>query len=67
MPITFLAAVKSFRSDQDGESVIAFSVPRSDKTSAMAATDLIEEVLSITVCRESELRTHAQKHGRPRS
>ncbi len=67
MPITFLASGKSFRSDQDGESVIAFSVPRSDKAPAMAASDLIEEVLSITVCRESKLRTHVKTHGRQRS
>jgi len=60
MPITFLASVKSFRSDHEGESVLSFSIPASHKAQASATSDLIEQVVSVTVCSAGELKQGAK-------
>lgn len=55
MAITFVGAVKSFRSDSEGESVIAFTVPKSHKAKVAQVSDLTEQVLYITVFQDGEL------------
>lgn len=56
MPIIFQGAVKSFRCDHEGESVLSFSVPASDKSQANQVSDLTGRVIYITVMDESEVK-----------
>ena len=55
MPITFIGSIKSFHSDEEGESVIAFRVPLSHKKPITKISDLTKQILSVTVCSETEL------------
>jgi hypothetical protein len=60
MPETFLATVKSYRSDEHGQATICFVVPEEARTPASEVGKWTEQVLSVTVCKIKELKTHAK-------
>jgi hypothetical protein len=61
MPETFLATVKSYRSDEHGQATICFTVPEEAMTKAAQVGQWTNQVLSVTVCKIKELTTHAKE------
>lgn len=60
MAETFLASVKSFKSDHT-DVVLAFSIPETDQDKAHAVSKLRDQVVSVTVCTIKELRAHEKE------
>jgi hypothetical protein len=59
MPLTFLASIKSYRSDHT-DVVLALSVPESSEDIAHKASQLRDQVVSVTIHSAKEL-THGAK------
>lgn len=56
MPETFLATVKSYRSDEHGQATISFVVPEEAMTRAAEVGQWTKQILSVTVCKMQELK-----------